>query len=339
MELSIIVPVHNMAAEGKLNYCLDSLIAQTIRDYEIIAVDDASTDHSLEILREYEKNYPDRFIVIAQKENHRQGSAKNAGLRICRGDFIGFVDSDDWFSPDAFERLVTLARQQDADIACCDLSLVWEQTMTPGKVVPSFSPENAGELTEKKRRELILGYGALVTKVYRRRIFREPELYFLEDGFYEDNALSVEILMRANKIAYLQEPLYFYYQHDASTVHVISEERCMDRMKAMRIMLELAKNGGYLETYRTELECRFAELFYKITLFSYLQGVKKVRSAFVKALGNEMKETFPGFLENPRFLKRTDPEERKMMRLQQKSTFLFLIYYRLLWTYRNLRKR
>ena len=75
MKLSIIVPVYNMAADGKLEYCLESLVHQTVSDYEIIAVDDASTDNSLEILKNYEKKYPDRFIAVHSQVNKRQGGA------------------------------------------------------------------------------------------------------------------------------------------------------------------------------------------------------------------------------------------------------------------------
>ena len=81
MQLSIIVPVYNMAADGKLNFCLDSLINQTITDYEIIAVDDCSTDNSLDILKEYEKKYPDKFRAIHSPVNKHQGGAKNIGIK------------------------------------------------------------------------------------------------------------------------------------------------------------------------------------------------------------------------------------------------------------------
>ena len=95
MQLSVIVPVYNMAGEGKLNFCMDSLLNQTIVDYEIIAVDDASTDGSLEILRAYEAAHPDRVRVITYPVNRRQGGAKNEGLRAASGEWVGFIDSDD----------------------------------------------------------------------------------------------------------------------------------------------------------------------------------------------------------------------------------------------------
>ena len=100
-----------LAADGKLEYCLESLVNQTIDDYEIIAVDDCSTDNSLEILRQYEKNYPDKFKVIASPVNKKQGGAKNLGLEIAKGEWIGFIDSDDWIAPDFYEKLLKKAEE------------------------------------------------------------------------------------------------------------------------------------------------------------------------------------------------------------------------------------
>ena len=113
-KLSIIVPVYNMATEGKLNYCLDSLVGQTIRgmyDYEILCVDDASTDESLEILLDYQKRYPELICVIPNAVNLRQGGAKNVGLKNAEGEWIGFIDSDDWVSPDYYEKLLKKAEE------------------------------------------------------------------------------------------------------------------------------------------------------------------------------------------------------------------------------------
>lgn len=95
MKLSIIVPVYNMAAGGKLEYCLDSLVKQTITDYEIIAVDDCSTDDSYKILQAYQKKYPDRFRAVHSAVNQKQGGAKNIGMSLAQGEWIGFIDSDD----------------------------------------------------------------------------------------------------------------------------------------------------------------------------------------------------------------------------------------------------
>lgn len=338
MKLSIIVPVYNMAAEGKLAYCLNSLVGQTIKDYEIIAVDDASTDNSLEILKDFERRFPDRFHAICSEVNRHQGGAKNIGLKLAKGDWIGFIDSDDWITPDMYERLIGKAEETGADLVGCDYSLVSEHSMKVGQVVPNNKKEQCGLLNKEKRKSLILDGGSLVVKIFRRSMILDNKLWFPEDIFYEDNALGNSYLILARQFEYIEEPLYYYYQHSASTVHTISPKRCEDRMTAGRLMLREAKRHNFYEEFKPELEYSFTLLFYINTLFTYMAGVEKTKYSFVKAMGKEMKQTFPDFETNPYYQERTHTEEKKLIGIQQKSTFLFMLYYKLLWAYRKWRK-
>ena len=339
MILSIIVPVYNMAEHGKLEYCLDSLLHQTIQNYEIIAVDDASQDASPEILKRYEETYPDKIHAIYLEQNHRQGGAKNAGLEAARGDYIGFMDSDDWAAPDMFEKLLARAQETGADMAGCDYCRVGEHTMEPTARVAVNSSTQSGVLDRDKYCSLILDAGSLVVKIYKRSMFQEPVLRFPEHMFYEDNAVAAALMLRAKHFEYLEEALYFYYQHEASTVHHITEEKCRDRMEAMRLMIQYAKEDGSLQAYPEEFEYRFINLFYQNTLFSYLQGAKHKKLSFVKGLGKEMKEHFPNFQRNSYYLQRTDKEEKKLIALQQRSTVVFWIYYHLLRSIRRIKGR
>ncbi len=338
MQLSIIVPVYNMAAEKKLEYCLDSLVTQTLADYEIIAVDDCSTDESWEILKKYEKRFPEKFRALHLEENKHQGGAKNAGLKTAQGEWIGFIDSDDWITPDMYERLIERAKSTGADLVGCDYCLTSEHSMKVGQVVHNNKAGQTGVLDDEKRRSLILDGGSLVVKIFRRSMILDNELWFPEHIFYEDNALGNSYLVLANHFEYIEEPLYYYYQHGSSTVHTISEKRCEDRCEAGRLMLDEAERHDFLDKYRTELEYSFTLLFYVNTLFTYMAGVKRVKYRFVKRLGEEMSCRFPNFQENPYYLERTHAEEKKLIRMQMKSTVLFMVYYKLLWTYRNFRK-
>ncbi len=339
MKLSIIVPVYNMAADGKLEYCLNSLVAQTVEDYEIIAVDDCSTDDSMAILQNYESKYPDRFHAIHSEENLCQGGAKNIGIRAAKGDWIGFIDSDDWITPDMYEKLIRRAEETGADLVGCDYCLTQEHSMRVGQVVPNNRREQSGILNREKRRSLILDGGSLVVKIFRRSMILEKGLWFPEHIFYEDNALGNSYLILAEHFEYMQEPMYYYYQHNSSTVHTISVKRCEDRCAAGRLMLEEARRHGYYEEYRTELEYSFTLLFYINTLFTYMAGVKRAGYGFVHRLGGEMRETFPDFEKNPYYLERTHAEEKKLIGMQQRSTLLFICYYKLLWAYRKWKKR
>lgn len=339
VKLSVIVPVFNMAADNKLEYCLNSLVNQTISDYEIIAVDDCSTDHSLAILRDYERKYEPKLKVIASPVNKKQGGAKNLGLEQARGEWIGFIDSDDWITPDFYEKLLKKAEETGADMVGCDYHLTVKHSMEIGQVVHNNRQEQTGELNPEKYRSLILDSGSLVVKIYRRHIIFDYPNRFPENIFYEDNAISNSWMLRAKKFAYIGEPLYYYYQHDTSTVHTITKKRCEDRMEAARIMVKEAAEFGFLEEYYPEIESSFTTLFFVNTLFSYMAGVEKKELNFVKQMSREMKETFPHFTENKYYFERVHEEERKLIGMCMKSPLYFMLYYRLLWTYRNFRKR
>ncbi|MBE5884985.1 MAG: glycosyltransferase [Lachnospiraceae bacterium] len=338
MKLSIIVPVYNMASDGKLEFCLDSLLNQTLEDYEVIAINDASTDNSLEILQQYQKKYPEKLVVDSLKENHRQGGAKNLGLSLSRGDFIGFVDSDDWVTLNCFERLLDKAKETGADVVACDFCYVYEHTMNPTDRVPCNLSEQVGELTHERKASLFMNPGALVTKIYQRNLLFDEPFAFPEHMFFEDNATGIELLRRAKHFEYIPEPMYFYYQHNASTVHVITMERCNDRLEAMRIMYKYASEKGYLEEFYDEIEYKFTNLFYQNTLFSYMQGTPKTDMGFVRRMGKEMRTVFPDFQKNKYYVELVHSEEKKLMKMQQKSTVWFVLYYRALNAYRKFRK-
>lgn len=337
MILSVIVPVYNMAADGKLEYCLNSLVNQTISDYEIIAVDDCSTDESLSILRTYEQKYHGLFRVIASPDNRRQGGAKNLGVTAAVGTWIGFVDSDDWITSDMYEKLLAKAEETGADMVACDYQLVTKHSMEPGKVVSNHTMDQTGKLDEGKYKSLILDSGSLVIKIYQRKRLLERCPRFPEHIFYEDNAVSNAYVLQATKFAYIPEAMYYYYQHDTSTVHTITRARCEDRMEAARVMIAHGKEQGYLERYREEMEFKYIVLFYSNTLFSYIVAKERRSIAFMKMMAKEMRETFPNFRENPYYIQRMDAEQKKMINVQMKSTVLFVLYHDLLRYYRKLR--
>lgn len=339
MKLSIIVPVYNMAADGKLNYCLDSLLAQTIpaSDYEIIAVDDASTDNSPEILSDYGKKYPDRMKVVRYEVNKRQGGAKNEGLKVARGEWIGFIDSDDWVTPDFYEKLLKKAEETGADLVGCDYNLVHEHTMQVGRVVQNNSMDQTGVLDAERHKKLLMRPGSMVIKIYRHSVIRENELCFPEGIFYEDNCAGPLWSLYFTHYEKVEEPMYYYYQHQASTVHYITEAKCRDRMTAAVLLYDECKRRGFLREYPEEIEYRFTELYYAITLFSYLSGVKHPRLSFVKELRRGVEERFPDFEKNPYYREKTGAEEQKLIAMQGKSDLLFFLYYRLKQVWRRMR--
>ena len=338
MLLSIIVPVYNMNHDGNLTFCLDSLLNQTVGDYEIIAVDDASTDDSLAVLREYEANNPGKFKAFTYSDNRHQGGAKNEGMKHATGDWIGFVDSDDWVSPDCYEKLICRAEKTGADLVGCTYSVVNFHTFEVGEIISNNTQDQTGVLDLETKKKLLLHPGSMVIKIYRRSVIEKNRLNFPEGIFYEDNCASRVWMAYFEHFEYLDEPLYYYYQHETSTVHTITEGRCRDRMRAMDILLEEFRHRGLYDTFKDELECAYTELYFRITLFSYMIGCKEKRMGFVKELKKGLLREFPDFRKN-KYYHVPDPEENKMVNLCMKSVPAFYLYYSMLWWYRRKKQK
>lgn len=339
MKLSVIVPVYNMAADGKLEYCLNSLMNQTISDYEIIAVNDASTDNSLDILRQYESKYPEKFKVVTYVVNKRQGGAKNEGLKVACGEWIGFIDSDDWVTPDYYEKLLKKAEETGADMVGCDYNLVDSHTMEVGKIVQNNTLDQTGVLDQAKHEKLLMRSGSMVIKIYKHSVIKDNQLDFPEGIFYEDNCAGPVWSAYFTHFEKVEEPMYYYYQHQVSTVHYISEAKCRDRITAANLLYEECKKRGLLEKYYKQIEYRFAELYYVITLFSYMSGVKNPKLSFVKELRQGVLDKFPEFQKNEYYLQNTGAEEQQLIAMQMQSDVKFFWYYRLKQMVRKLRKR
>lgn len=339
MKLSIIVPVYNMVANGKLEYCIRSIAAQTCEDFEIIAVDDASTDNSYELLQELQKEFFEILKIHRSSENLRQGGARNIGIKMAKGEWLGFIDSDDWIAPQMYQKMLEKADETGADVVGCNYSICYEQSMQIGITIQNNNDRQTGVLDEEKYKELVLNPGSMVIKIYRREIVLDKKLFFPEHIFYEDNAMSALWMLQAKHFERVAEPFYYYYQVNNSTVHHVSKEKCEDRMTAMNYLIKKAKELDLFDRYKEELEYKYAELYLKNTIFSFMQEKLKGALTFSKRMRKGMLDNFPSFQNNRYYMEKTNVEEKKLLSYLMKSPCFFVCYYKLLWFYRNARKR
>lgn len=337
MKLSIIVPVYNMVSGGKLANCLESLVNQDMTDYEIIAVDDKSTDNSLDLLNEYHDRYPDKVRVIASPVNGRQGTAKNLGLNVATGEWVGFIDSDDWVSKSMFSKLLRKAEETGADIVGCDYLLTDTIGKETGEIAFNNSMDQTGVLGPEQYKKILLEPGSMVIKIYKRSLFEDHNIRFPERMFYEDNAIGVLPLLYAKGFERVEEPLYFYYQHGTSTVHHIDISKCEDRIKASEIYIDELKTRGFYDSYKDEIDYKVFELGYRNTLFSYIQSNTWPKYSFVRRMQLFLKKYVPDYASNPYYAEKIDAENKKLTAMHEKSSILFLGYYLLLRFYRKLR--
>lgn len=212
MKVSIIVPVYN--SESYLRDCLDSLVNQTLKDIEIIIVDDASTDKSMSIIAEYKRKYPNIIKVFKNAQNKGQGASRNIGLSLAIGEYIGFLDSDDYVSPTMYEELYAATKKYDnPNIVSTRLTFVKDN----GFLGKTFEPYlNESSYTPLKNPELVLDESPSVCN----KIFKKDSISsnFLENCMWEDVAFTYTNLFNANKVVHLNNMGYYYRKSATSGV-------------------------------------------------------------------------------------------------------------------------
>lgn len=292
-KVSVIVPAYN--AEKYLHKCLDSLMNQTLEDIEAVVVNDGSTDNSKAILEEYEKKYPGKVVVL-HKENGGQASARNLALKVCRGEYIGFLDADDFVQPEMFGKLYATAKTQNADYVACGYKDI---TYRDGKEV--VLQEYVASKVATKTKDLF--FGALASPflhLYRREIMERSEVSFPEGYIYEDTAFYLNLIPYLKSIATIEEALAVRLRHSNSTMSTFRKERVRHIFPVLKGSLEYYKARGFFEEYERELEY----FCVRVLLCSSMQRISKVgrfRDAWdlVKETLEFVKTEFPEYRKNP----------------------------------------
>lgn len=210
-KVSVVIPVYN--TEPYLRQCLDSVVAQTLRDVEVICVDDGSTDGSLEILREYEAR--DGRVTVLQQQNQFAGVARNRGMERARGDYLVFWDSDDFFEPTALEEMHEQIVRYGADICVCGANQYLQET---GELRPSARylaedrlPESA-VFNRHTHNDFILTFATVMpwNKMFRRSFVEENRLQFQDRRNSNDTYFCACALLLAKRIVTVRERLVTY---------------------------------------------------------------------------------------------------------------------------------
>lgn len=206
MIISVIVPVYNV--EDYLGKCISSILNQTLKNIEVILVNDGSKDKSGYICEEYKKK--DDRIVVIHKENGGLSSARNAGLEIATGELVGFVDSDDWIEPDYFEILYDGIEKLNADISVMHLSNImsYEKIEFLSNKKKGWTLLNRHDALERFFSDDFIGYSAC-NKLYRKSLFEG--IRYPEGVLMEDKATTYKLIHKANSIIVNSSKKYHYY--------------------------------------------------------------------------------------------------------------------------------
>ena len=270
-KISLIVPVYNV--EDYLDICLDSIITQTFRDFEVICVNDGSSDLSLEILKKYAKF--DRRIKIYNKENGGLSDARNFGMKKISGKYVMFVDSDDWLSPVALERLYKNIVQYDSDFNFCGVRKVDEFTRKnpiwllyhPKEFknyvkTPYFNPDDIK--SEFMYKMHLMAWG----KLYKSEFIKD--FSFPKGKIYEDNPFFAECYLSAKRISFDFAPLYYYRVNRPNSIIETKAEKYKDIFDIADIVKEVFVKHSKYDRYKTDYILYYLKIF-----FFYTAGIKE----------------------------------------------------------------
>ena len=298
IDISVIIPVYN--AEKYLRGCLDSLVNQTKKEIEIVAVDDGSTDSSVDILNEYKEKYPELFKIILQP-NQRQGAARNNGMRNSVGKYITFVDSDDSLKADALECLYEKAVAYDCDVVACDADCIYPDKTV---IIKSGVDFETKEISADQKKKLLLDmYMVIWNKIYKRELFFDNDIFFQPEIWYEDVLFLNMLISKVKSISFVDKSLYNYYQRENSVTYTYSE-KLNDILYVMKETVRYYKENGIFEKYYDELEYMYA----RYMLATYIKRLSKSKDKrrFDKGVDTvlaEVKSAFPNYKKN-KYLKK-----------------------------------
>ena len=289
MKISIIVPVYNV--EKYIDKCLNSLVNQTLKDIEILVINDGSPDNSQSIIDDYVKKYP-KIVKSFIKENGGQGSARNYGLKHAKGEYIAYVDSDDYVNLDTFEQMYKNAKEFDSDIVICGNNVV----SLDNKIL---SVENSIIYNDKDL-DILFGHMAVWNKIYKREILINAGCEFRSKVWYEDIDFSVKLLLDNYKITFINEAFYNYLLRPGSTMNNDNVSRNLEITLAFDEMNKYFKEKNiYGDVYEKLEFLAIYHIFIATNVRVITSKVDKtIKKSVLDKLNNYMDENYSTFKRN-----------------------------------------
>ena len=294
MELTIIIPVYNV--ENYLDECLQSVYKVKDINYEVILVNDGSKDNSLNILKKYKEFYPD-ITKIIDKENGGLSSARNAGIREAKGEYLAFIDSDDIIDPKEFEEFFKEGQKLDLDVMVGNMRYFSNDKIGD----PLFRSQEIKDFTVSKGTKFFLTLfegnkcfrEEVVDDIYKREFICENKLYFHDNLIHEDSYFTPMVYLKAKRVKYIDISFYYYRQRTGSIMSIVNN-RSIESLEKICYMLlsEFSKTDEYGRKALSKL----LPSFYKVVLYRYINSkkdykvkLKNYRDIFkeVKAINNK----------------------------------------------------
>lgn len=293
IKISVIVPVYNV--EAYLDKCLDSLAKQTLKEIEIIVVNDGSPDNSQKIIEKYQKKYP--TIKGFLKENGGVSSARNYGISKAKGEYLAFVDGDDYVNDDMYEKMYQKAKQGNFDIVVCDLNYVYEDG-----TIKRVSSKIETDTTNIKKTYVNM-YPCVWNKIYKKSLFTK-NILFKEGVWFEDVDFLYKIFPYVKTIGVIKEPLNQYVQRKGSITKTF-DKRLYNYITNFNDLIKFYQDNNIYDEYKKELEYCYVRYLYATFIKQATNFSKEEYQKATKEAIKNVKEHFPNYRKNSYFYQST----------------------------------
>ncbi len=298
-KVSVIIPVYN--ARDYIIPCVESLTNQSLEDIELLFVDDHGTDDSMEAVRQYAEGYSGKktFRFLETASNAGPGVARNVGIDAAEGEYLAFVDSDDWVENDYCEALFKAAARRDADLAFCNLR---KDNLRDGSSVELSNPEiSSGSFSEKKRKAFLAQFEpCLSTFLYRRSFLIHNTLRFPEMRHGGEGSFLASCVLSAERVARVEKPLYHSVLRSRSFSTKVDPAKYLQTLEAYDAFLGFARQQGLYEKNKAEIDYLYIrEAFLRAARDYIANEVKPDPGVLTGTLIPALEKQIPDYAANP----------------------------------------
>ena len=306
-KVSIIVPFYNV--EGYIEKCLETLVNQTLQEIEIILVNDGSKDRSINIVQKFLQRYPDK-IVYLEKENGGLSDARNFGILHSKGEYIAFLDSDDYVEKGMYQKMYELAKKENSDMVQCNFYWEYPDKRKIGKMIEY---DNKNKMLENARVEAW-------NKLIKREILEKANIQFPKGYQYEDVEFTYKLIPFIERVSFIKEPLVHYIQREGS-ISNSQNERTMEIFDVLEHVIDFYKENNIYNKYSTELEY----IYVRYAFSSSLRRIMKIpneelKDKLIEETWKKVHEKFPNW-KNNEILKKNKTLKNLYLRTINKTTY------------------
>jgi len=308
--VSVIVPFYNV--ENYIEKCLNTLVHQTLEDIEIILVNDGSQDRSMVVVKKFLEQYPDK-ITYLEKENGGLSDARNYALPYAKGEYIAFLDSDDYVEKTMYKDMYELAKKEDSDMVECNF--YWEY--------PDKKKEDVGVAYNGKKEMLEKVRVVAWNKLIKKEVLEKSKVTFPKGYRYEDVEFTYKLIPYLDKVSFLKKPCLHYIQREGS-ISNNQNERNKEIFDVLEHVIDFYKENDLYDEYKDELEY----IYIRYAFCSSLLRIVKIKDEFVQRklldlTWEKVNTIFPNWKKNPVLKKKKD---LKSIYLKTITKFTFEMY-------------